>query len=146
METAPALDGAALRRARERAGLSQSGLARAAGVADGQRISRWERGEARPRSAAALRQVAVLLHVSPRSLLLPPTGPPSLRWLRYAAGTTVEELAAAIHASPGTVKRWEASGLLKPADSTVSAVAAALGASADDVREALRQGADSSSD
>lgn len=48
METAPALDGDALRRARERAGLSQNELARRVGLAAGDRVSRWERGRRGP--------------------------------------------------------------------------------------------------
>lgn len=138
METAPALDGAALRRARERAGLSQNDLARRTSVASGHRISRWERGEARPRSPRILHELAAALGVSPESLLVPPENGPSLRWLRFVAGLSVEQLAAATHTAVRTVKRWEAQGVAVPAENTVHALAKALSASPQDVRCALR--------
>ena len=113
METAPALDGDALRRARDRAGLSQNELARRVGLAAGDRISRWERGEARPRSPRTLHNVARALGVDARELLLPPESGPNLRWLRFAAGLSVDELAAATKSGVSTVKRWEADGHIK---------------------------------
>ncbi len=137
METAPALNGAALRSARERAGLSQSQLARRVGAADGQRISRWERGEARPRSATQLSALADVLGVTPQSLLEAPAQPVTLRWLRFAAGMTVEDLAASAHISVATVKRWESAGVQAPTDETVRNVADALQAPPRAVRDAL---------
>lgn len=138
METAPALDGDALRSARERAGLSQNDLARRLGLASGGRISLWERGEARPRSPHLLHLLAEALEIPPVQLLAPPEGGPSLRWLRFAAGLTVDELATATHVAVPTVKRWESEGLTRPTERIVSALVQALGASVDDVRNALR--------
>ncbi len=138
MKTAPAIDGQALRRAREHAGLSQNELARRTSVADGHRISRWERGEARPRSPRILHELAAALGVAPESLLVPPENGPSLRWLRFVAGLSVEQLAAAIHTAVRTLKRWEVQGLATPTDNTVNALAKALSASPQDVRRALR--------
>ena len=137
METAPALDGEALREARQNAGLSQNQLARLADLASGDRISKWERGEARPRSPHALHAVARVLEIEARDLLLPESEP-NLRWLRFAAGLTVADLATATHCATSTVKRWEAVGLVEPSDAVVSALAAALRSSPDEVRIALR--------
>lgn len=138
METAPAIDADALKAARVRAGISQNDLARRAGMASGTRVSRWERGEARPRSPSILHAVAAVLEVDATSLLVPPDGGPDLRWLRFAAGLSVAQLADATHAAFSTVKRWEAEGLLAPGETTVKILAAALHATPADVRQALR--------
>jgi transcriptional regulator with XRE-family HTH domain len=138
METAPALDGNALRSARERAGLSQNDLARLLGLASGGRISLWERGEARPRSPQLLHALAAALAIPAAQLLASPQHGPSLRWLRFAAGLSVEELALATHTSPSSVKRWEAEGLVRPTERVVDALVQALNATEDDVRLALR--------
>ncbi len=138
METAPALDGDALRPARERAGFSQNDLARVLGLASGGRISLWERGEARPRSPQLLHALAAALATPVAELLESPQGGPTLRWLRFAAGLSVEELALATHTSPSSVKRWEAEGLVRPTERVVSALVQALNATEDDIRLALR--------
>lgn len=138
METAPALDGDALRSARERAGFSQNDLARVLGLASGGRISLWERGEARPRSPQLLHALAAALATPVAELLESPKGGPTLRWLRFAAGLSVEDLALATHTSPSSVKRWEAEGLARPTERVVSALVAALGSSEEDIRHALR--------
>ena len=139
METAPAIDTDALRASRERAGISQNDLARRAGMASGARVSRWERGEARPRNPQILHAIAAVLEVDVLSLLLPPQDGPDLRWLRFAAGLTVAQLAEATHAANSTVKRWEAEGLLAPSETTVHVLATALNATPADVRHALRR-------
>lgn len=138
METAPALDGAVLRSARERAGLTQNQLARRAGLAGGDRVSLWERGEARPRSPRILHTVAGALSVEARDLLIRPAGGPDLRWLRFAAGLSVAQLAAAVNIGVSTLKRWEATGNASPSEATVAALASALSSSVEDVRHALR--------
>jgi transcriptional regulator with XRE-family HTH domain len=138
METAPALDGDALRSARERAGFSQNDLARVLGLASGGRISLWERGEARPRSPQLLHALAAALATPVAELLESPKGGPTLRWLRFAAGLSVEDLALATHTSPSSVKRWEAEGLARPTERVVSTLVAALGSSEEDIRHALR--------
>lgn len=137
METAPAIDSCALTSARKRAGLSQNDLARRVGVAGGSRISRWERGEARPRTPHILHAIATALEVEASSLLVPPENGPNLRWLRFAAGVTVGQLAEATNAAISTVKRWEAVGLAHPSEATVAALAVALHAAPADVRHAL---------
>ncbi len=137
METAPAIDADALRAAREQAGVSQNDLARRAGMASGTRVSRWERGEARPRSPQILHAIAAVLEVEAASLLLPPEDGPNLRWLRFAAGLSVGQLAEATHTAVSTVKRWEAEGLLAPSETTVHALATALHAAPADIRRAF---------
>jgi len=138
METAPAIDGDALRSARERAGLSQNDLARRLGLAGGGRISRWERGEARPRSPHLLHELADVLQIPPATLLVPSKDGPTLRWLRFAAGLSVAELAAATHAAVPTIKRWEAEGLARPNERTVTALVRALDSTEAVIRHALR--------
>ncbi len=138
MQDAPAIDTTCLRVARERAGLSQNDLARHLGLAGGVRISRWERGEARPRSPELLRSLADVLDVTPRDLLVPPENGPDLRWLRFAAGLTVAQAAAAANCAVSTMKRWEVGGLRSPSGPTITTLCEALGASPDEVRNALR--------
>lgn len=137
METAPAIDGDALRLARERAGLSQNELARLLGLASGQRVSRWERGDARPRTPQILHALAGAVGLSPSGLLVVPQEGPNLRWLRFVAGLSVEELAEALHVAVSTVKRWESGGLAFPSDATVAALARALSASPEVIHSAL---------
>ena len=105
MDAAPALDGEALVAARIRAGLSQNELARAMGLSSGQRMSRWERGDARPRNPQMLHALAAALGVAPRELLVP-MDVPDLRWLRFVAGLSVEELAQAAHVSVSTLSAY----------------------------------------
>ena len=139
METAPAIDGAALRAARVRAGLTQHELAHEVGVVGGERISMWERGEARPRSPHLLHAVARALQVPVTALLLAPEGGASLRWLRFAAGLSVDEVARAAHVSVASLKRWEAQGCRRmPSPATLNAMAEALGVGSTEVVSALR--------
>ena len=139
METAPAIDADAFRAARQRAGMSQNDLARRVGMSSGTRVSRWERGEARPRSPKILHDIAAVFEVDASSLLVPPVDGPDLRWLRFAAGLTVAQLAEATHSAISTVKRWEAEGLLAPSETTVHVLATALHATPADIRHALRR-------
>jgi len=138
METAPTIDGAALRAARIRAGLTQHELAHEVGVVGGERISMWERGEARPRSPHLLHAVARAVQVRVTDLLLPPEGAASLRWLRFAAGLSVDEVARAAHVSVASMKRWESRGCRRmPSVMTLDAMAAALGVVSTEVESAL---------
>ncbi len=140
METAPAIDGAALRAAREAAGLTQHQLAHEVGVVGGERISMWERGTARPRTPQLLHSVARAVDAPVVALLVPPDGEPGLRWLRFAAGVSVDELAQAAHLSSPTLKRWEAQGCLRlPAGTTLAAMAATLDVALPVVVDALRR-------
>jgi transcriptional regulator with XRE-family HTH domain len=140
METAPAIDVAALKAAREAAELTQHELARQVGVVGGERISMWERGTARPRSPRLLHAVARAVNLAPRDLLVRPDDGPTLRWLRFAAGVGLEELADATHVSVASLKRWEAHGCRRlPSPATIEMLASALDVATDDVTNALRR-------
>lgn len=139
MATSPVVDAAALRVAREQAGLTQAEVARRAGLAGGERVSVWERGLAVPRNPTVLHAVASALNVRPTSLLVPPSNGPNLRWLRFAAGLTVEEFAQAAHTSVPTIKRWEAHGVRRQLPGrTIQNLAEALGVTPQVVTSALR--------
>ena len=144
METAPAIDGLALRAARVSAGLTQHELAHQVGVVGGERISMWERGEARPRSPHLLHAIARAVQVRVIDLLLPTEGAASLRWLRFAAGLSVDEVARAAHVSVASMKRWESRGCRRmPSVTTLDAMAAALGVASTEVESALRRQSES---
>lgn len=123
-----------LRAARVRAGLTQAELARAVGVAGGERVSRWELGTSSPSTAMRAR-LAKALDLDLEELL-PRQGPADLRRLRAEAGLTVAELAALGGVSRGTIKRWE-SGSGLPVRAPLDNVAAALGVSVDTLRHAI---------
>lgn len=98
---------AALRRARERVGLTQHQLARLVGVAGGERVSRWELGTSEPRPEI-LARLAKVLDVPALDLLDVEAGF-DLRALRFAAGLSPSEVAAGAHLSERTYVRWEGS-------------------------------------
>lgn len=140
METAPQINVEALRTARENVGLTQHELAHQIGVVGGERISMWERGEARPRSPRLLHALARALQVTAGDLLVEPEGGPTLRWFRFVAGLSLEEVAEAAHVSTASLKRWEAQGCLRPpAADMVETLAAVLGVSPAAVSAALRR-------
>ena len=76
---------AALRAARERAGLTQHQLARLVGVAGGERVSRWELGTSEPRPEILVR-LAKVLDVEAMDLLDVEAGV-NLRALRFAVAS-----------------------------------------------------------
>lgn len=98
---------AALRAARERAGITQHELARLVGVAGGERISRWELGMSEPR-VEFLPRLAEILKVRPRKLLWLSEEGPDLHALRYEAGMSVAHVAERANISAPTYVRWEA--------------------------------------
>ena len=130
----PPLEPERLRAARVRAGLTQAELARAVGVAGGERVSRWELGTSSPSTAMRAR-LAKALSLDLEELL-PQRGPADLRRLRAEAGLTLAELAERGGLSKGTIKRWEAgSGL--PVRAPLDNVAAALDVTVDTLRHAI---------
>lgn len=130
----PPLEPERLRAARVRAGLTQAELARAVGVAGGERVSRWELGASSPSTAIRAR-LAKALGLDLEELL-PQRGPADLRRLRAEAGLTLAELAERGGLSKGTIKRWEAgSGL--PVRAPLDNVAAALDVTVDTLRHAI---------
>ena len=103
---ASGVDPAALRAARERAGLTQHQLARLVGVAGGERISRWELGASEPRPDIVVR-LAKALDLPALQLLEIVDEVPDLRALRFAAGLSAVEVAARVHVSKTTYQHWE---------------------------------------
>lgn len=77
--------GAALRHAREKAGLTQHQLAHRIGVAGEERVSRWELGTSTPQPAT-LSRLAKALGIRMADLLDDADGPADLRVLRLEAG------------------------------------------------------------
>ena len=119
------MDPAALRAARERAGLTQHQLARLVGVAGGERVSRWELGTSEPRPEI-LARLAKVLDVAAFDLLDVADGA-DLRALRFAAGLSPSEVAAAAHLSVRTYVRWESGkGTRRPDSAQIAALAKAL--------------------
>lgn len=86
--------------------LTQHQLARAVGIAGGERVSEWERGVAEPR-ARLVPRIAEVLGVSPVELLSLPAGV-DLRALRMMAGRSAPEVATSVNVSVHTYLRWEA--------------------------------------
>ena len=137
MDTGPTIDQEVLRRARERAGMTQHELARRVGVAGGERVSMWERGAAQPRPEL-LPPLAAALGLAPADLLVPDRLGSDLRRLRFLAGLSSAGLAEMIHLSKVTLKRWEAGHLSRlPTSVTLEALAGALGVTVPTVRRAL---------
>lgn len=129
------VDSTELRAARERLGLTQHQLARLVGVAGGERISRWELGLDEPRPDLLVR-LARVLGLSPADLLI--GADHDLRRLRYCAGLSSAELAAAIHVSTRSYARWESGSWVRPPSvENLRALARMLDVPVAAVREAL---------
>lgn len=137
LSSRPLVDADALRQARERAGLTQHGLARLVGVAGGERVSRWERGASDPRPET-LQRIAKALQVEVQGLLTPSDGDADLRRLRVLAGLSARQVAERTHVSVPTYARWEAGQIERPlADATLEALGEALGVAVSEVTAAL---------
>ena len=133
------LDPTALRRARERAGLTQHELARLVGAAGGERISRWELGLSEPRPGF-IRRLSEVLGIETVGLVQYPGEGPDLRWLRLVAGLTAEEVAAALNASKETYARLESGRWARPpGEETLARLAEALDTSRGAVLVALER-------
>lgn len=130
------IDGDALRAARSQAGLTQHQLATLLDVAGSERVRRWEKGGP-IKSPTTFRALAAAVGVAPADLL--PAGKPSFRALRFVAGLSIEDLAEAVGVTAVTMRRWESRPQRSVDPSTVDRLAAALGASPDDVEAALTQ-------
>lgn len=120
------VDPAALRSARENAGLTQHELARLIGAAGGERVSRWELGMSEPRPDFLVK-LARILHI-PALMLIHFEGEiPDLRALRLKAGLRVTELASRTNLSVPTYLRWEAGRWTRlPSPAIVEALARAV--------------------
>lgn len=129
------VDATALRAAREKLGMTQAQLARLVGVAGGERVSRWELGLDEPRPHLLV-QLARALNSPPADLL--DGARRDLRGLRYCAGLSSTDLAAAVHVSTRSYGRWESgSWVLPPSAENLRALAQTLDVPIDAVREAL---------
>lgn len=136
---ASGVDPAALRAARENAGLTQHQLARLIGVAGGERVSRWELGTSEPRPEF-LHPLAAALEVTPSQLLRLEGSVPDLRALRLGAGLSVKDLVEKTHLSTPTYLRWESGRWTRlPEQSARKALAAVLGVPATTLVEAFRE-------
>lgn len=136
---ASGVDPAALRAARENAGLTQHQLARLIGVAGGERVSRWELGTSEPRPEF-LHPLAAALEVTPSQLLRLEGSVPDLRALRLGAGLGVQDLVEKTHLSTPTYLRWESGRWTRlPEQSARKALAAVLGVPATTLVEAFRE-------
>ena len=104
-------------------------LASRVGVANGARVTLWERGSEQPKPHLIPR-LAKVLRVDPSSMLALTHASPDLSALRMMAGLSRDELAGAAHLSKMTYNRLERGiGVRGPSRSVVQALAAALGAS-----------------
>jgi transcriptional regulator with XRE-family HTH domain len=131
------LNGDALARAREAAGLSQSALAAKIGVSSGQRVWQWERGAEQPRPQF-IPQIAKALGVDPLELLGGDPGRPTISALRLAAGLTCEETQSRATITRMTYNRIDRGVGARPPDpSIVRALARVLRVSADEVAAAI---------
>lgn len=100
------VDPAALRAARQKAGLTQHQVARRLDVAGGEAVARWERGASEPKPAT-LRRLADVLGITPSELLQRDGDKIDLRYLRLAAGLESSVVAAELHVTMNTYLRWE---------------------------------------
>ncbi|MEJ7833253.1 MAG: helix-turn-helix transcriptional regulator [Nocardioides sp.] len=131
------IDPRALRAARERAGLTQSELARRIGVVGGERVSRWELGRSQPRPDLLVR-MAEELDLRPRQLVMPASSVPDLRALRLAAGLDAYEVVEAIHLSLPTYRKWEQGRWRRlPAKGTLATLARTFMVSLSEVERAF---------
>ena len=138
MPDEPVFDAAALRAARERAGLTQHQLARLVDVAGGERVSRWELGLSVPRPQM-VKRLAQALQVDPGQLVPEVAGSmPTLRALRVRAGLSAQQVASDVHVSVATYLRWESGQVQRLPGTAFSALAKALGLTPSEVRRAPR--------
>jgi len=109
------VDASALRTWREAAGLSQAQVARALEVGT-EVVYNWERGRHVPQERR-LGQIAQVFGVAVDALLV--DGPRDLRRVRWVAGCTAAEAAAAAGVSPTTWARWESGRVRRVPDAVV---------------------------
>lgn len=131
------VDPAALRAARESAGLTQHELARVVGAAGGERISRWELGTSVPRPEFVVK-LAKALDIPTRRLIHIDGEVADLKALRLRAGLTVSALAAATNVATPTYYAWEQGRWTRrPSTETLESMARVLGEPIDAVAAAF---------
>lgn len=117
------VDPAALRAARQKAGLTQHQVARRLDVAGGEAVARWERGASEPKPAT-LRRLADVLGVAAGDLLQRDGDKVDLRYLRLAAGLDSSAVAAEMHVTMNTYLRWERGAWTQmPGESVINGLA-----------------------
>lgn len=126
----------ALRAARKRAGITQHELARMVGVAGGERISLWERGEIVPR-ARTVGALAKALDVPVDELLGITLESADLRALRRRAALRTREIAKIAVVSVSTYERWERGSGRPPSREALLRMAHAFDVSEAVVRRAV---------
>jgi transcriptional regulator with XRE-family HTH domain len=133
------VDGGALRKARQDAGLTLREVAAVVGVASGARVGMWERGLEQP-NARFIPLLAKAVNLPMTALLVGEGRNSGLIDLRLARGLSGVELAEAAGLSKMTYYRLEHGvGTRAPDRSTLAALASALNVSSDDVAEAIFQ-------
>jgi transcriptional regulator with XRE-family HTH domain len=131
------VDGAALRQARLKAGLTMSEVAEAVGVADGARIGAWEHGLEQPHPRF-IPQLAKVVKLPVTALLVGKGLEPSLADLRLTKGLTLTELASSAGIPRTTCHRLEQGVSARvPDQASLSALASALDSSSDAVLAAI---------
>ena len=85
-------------------------------------------------------RLASVLEVPVADLVPSESATADLRELRMRAGLSPRDLAAAAHTSVSTVQRWESGRTRRPLpESTLQALATALGVRVEDMAEAISQ-------
>jgi transcriptional regulator with XRE-family HTH domain len=133
------LDGRALSRAREAAGLTQPALALQLGVSGGTRVWLWERGAEQPRPKF-VPLMAKILGVEPLKLLDGDPARPTISALRLAAGLTRDEVWEQARITRMTYHRIDRGvGVRTPDPSVVRALATLLDHSTADTLAAIQR-------
>lgn len=115
--------------------MTQSDVARAIGVAGGERVSRWELGLSEPQADSLVRLAAVL-QVNPQEILVS-MAEPDLRRLRVLSGRSLRDLAQDVGSSAPAIARWENGRVQALPAGAASRLADALGQDEADILAAF---------
>lgn len=131
------VDPAALRAAREQAGLTQHELAVVVGAAGGERISRWELGTSAPRPDFLVK-LAEALDIPALRLIRFDGDVADLKALRLKAGLSASVVAAAANVAVPTYYAWEQGRwTIRPEPASIEPMARLLGESVEVVTAAF---------
>lgn len=133
------VDPAALRAAREQAGLTQHELAIVVGAAGGERISRWELGISAPRPDFLVK-LAKALDIPALRLIRFDGDVADLKALRLKAGLSASAVAAAANVAVPTYYAWEQGRwTIRPEAASIEPMARILGESVEVVTAAFEE-------
>lgn len=133
------VDPAALRAAREQAGLTQHELAIVVGAAGGERISRWELGISAPRPDFLVK-LAKALDIPALRLIRFDGDVADLKALRLKAGLSASAVAAAANVAVPTYYAWEQGRwTIRPEAASIEPMACILGESVEVVTAAFEE-------